>query len=68
MRPICKYVARVTRISDIIMVIKKAIHIAQSGTPGPVFVEIPVDILYSYKMIMKEMKITAAKSLRQVKV
>uniref|UniRef100_A0A1I7VFY0 2-hydroxyacyl-CoA lyase 2 n=1 Tax=Loa loa TaxID=7209 RepID=A0A1I7VFY0_LOALO len=49
MRPLCKHVARITRIKDIVMALKKAMHIAQSGTPGPVFVEIPIDVLYPYK-------------------
>lgn len=66
MRPLCKYVARVTRIRDIISVIRKAMHIAQSGTPGPVFVEIPIDVLYSYKMVFREMHIVKPNSFRQV--
>lgn len=66
MRPLCKYVARITRIRDIVWVLKEAMHIAQSGTPGPVFVEIPIDVLYSYKMVFKEMKIVKAKNFRQV--
>lgn len=28
---------------------------AQSGTPGPVFVELPLDVLYPYFMVEKEM-------------
>ncbi|CAG9540193.1 unnamed protein product [Cercopithifilaria johnstoni] len=65
MRPLCKYVARITRIKDIVLVLKEAMHIAQSGTPGPVFVEIPIDVLYSYKMVFKEMNIAKAKSFKQ---
>ncbi|VDM92795.1 unnamed protein product [Onchocerca ochengi] len=52
MRPLCKYVARVTRIKDIVTILKKAIHFAQSGTPGPVFVEIPIDkIINAYILL-----------------
>ncbi|VDK88734.1 unnamed protein product [Litomosoides sigmodontis] len=65
MRPLCKYVARVTRIRDIISVLRKAMHIAQSGKPGPVFVEIPIDVLYSYKMVFREMHIVKPKSFKQ---
>lgn len=50
------------------MILKEAIHIAQSGTPGPVFVEIPIDILYSYKTVLKEMNIVKARSFKQVKI
>lgn len=52
--PICKYSARIKRIRDIVPTIRKAIHIAQSGTPGPVFVELPIDTLYTYQNILKE--------------
>uniref|UniRef100_A0A0R3S011 2-hydroxyacyl-CoA lyase 2 n=1 Tax=Elaeophora elaphi TaxID=1147741 RepID=A0A0R3S011_9BILA len=65
MRPLCKYVARVTRIKDIILILREAIHIAQSGTPGPVFVEIPIDVLYSYRMVFKELRIVEAKTFKQ---
>ncbi|KAL3982951.1 Thiamine pyrophosphate enzyme N-terminal TPP binding domain family protein [Acanthocheilonema viteae] len=65
MRPLCKYVARITRIRDIVSVLRKAIHIARSGTPGPVFVEIPVDVLYPYKKILREMNIVRAKTFKQ---
>lgn len=52
--PICKFSARIKRIRDIIPTIRKAINIAQSGTPGPVFVELPIDTLYTYQNILKE--------------
>ncbi|KAK6111335.1 Thiamine pyrophosphate enzyme N-terminal TPP binding domain family protein [Brugia pahangi] len=65
MRPLCKYVARITCIRNIITVLKKAMHIAQSDTPGPVFVEIPIDVLYSYKMVLKEMNIAEARNFKQ---
>ena len=29
-------------------------QIAQSGTPGPVFVEFPIDTLYPYPLVKKE--------------
>uniref|UniRef100_A0A183E321 2-hydroxyacyl-CoA lyase 2 n=1 Tax=Gongylonema pulchrum TaxID=637853 RepID=A0A183E321_9BILA len=54
MRPLCKYVARITRVKEIIPILKEAICVAQSGTPGPVFVEMPVDVLYPYGLVIKE--------------
>ncbi|EJD74363.1 thiamine pyrophosphate enzyme [Loa loa] len=68
MRPLCKHVARITRIKDIVMALKKAMHIAQSGTPGPVFVEIPIDVLYPYKTVLKEMNIFKPRSFKQTVV
>ena len=31
--------------------VNKALEIAQSGVPGPVFVEVPVDVLYPESLI-----------------
>jgi acetolactate synthase-like protein len=53
-RPLCKYVATIRRIRDIVPTLKEAIRVAQSGTPGPVFVELPIDTLYPYNLVMKE--------------
>jgi len=54
-RPLCKFTARITKVRDIIPTVRKAIQVAQSGTPGPVFIEFPIDVLYPYEMIVKEM-------------
>lgn len=53
-KPLCKYTATVERIADIIPTLLKAIQIAQSGTPGPVFVEFPINVLYPYQIVQKE--------------
>ncbi|TMS39735.1 hypothetical protein L596_006216 [Steinernema carpocapsae] len=53
-RPLCKYTARVTRLRDIVPTIRAAIQAAKSGTPGPVFVEFPIDVLYPYETVVKE--------------
>ncbi len=43
-RPIVKHSFLVKRAEDIPEVIKKAFHLAQTGRPGPVVVDIPKDI------------------------
>ena len=53
-RPLCKFVARVTRLRDIAPTVRKAIHAAQSGTPGPVFIEFPIDVLFPYQTVVAE--------------
>lgn len=53
-RPLCKYVARVERLRDIVPTLREAIKAAKSGCPGPVFVEFPVDVLYPYELVVKE--------------
>ncbi|XP_054708435.1 2-hydroxyacyl-CoA lyase 2-like isoform X2 [Uloborus diversus] len=57
LKSVCKYVKTVTCVRHLIPVLKEAIKQAQSGTPGPVFVELPLDILYPYELVRKEMKL-----------
>src|SRR3974390_2764623 len=40
-KPITKWTARVERLTDVPEVLAKAFHIARSGRPGPVHVELP---------------------------
>ncbi|KAM4704091.1 2-hydroxyacyl-CoA lyase 2 [Rhinophrynus dorsalis] len=54
-KPICKFCASVRTIREIVPVLRKAMAVAQSGTPGPVFVEFPIDILYPYHVVHKEL-------------
>lgn len=53
-RPLCKFAARVERLRDIVPTLREAIKAAVSGCPGPVFVEFPVDVLYPYQLVVKE--------------
>lgn len=57
-KPLCKFVATVQRVRDIVPTLKEAIRVAQSGTPGPVFVELPIDALYPYNLVTKEIAAT----------
>ena len=52
--PICKYCVSIRSARDIVPTLKKAMQIAQSGTPGPVFVEFPIDTLYPYDIVQRE--------------
>ncbi|XP_077986669.1 2-hydroxyacyl-CoA lyase 2-like [Glandiceps talaboti] len=54
-KPLCKFTATVKYVRDIIPTLRKALVIAQSGTPGPVFVELPLDTLYPYQLVSKEL-------------
>ena len=42
--PFCKRVYRVDRAEDLPRIMERAFHIAQSGRPGPVLVDVPMDI------------------------
>jgi acetolactate synthase-1/2/3 large subunit len=44
-RPFCKRVYRVDRVEDLPRVVERAFHLAQTGRPGPVLVDIPMDLL-----------------------
>ncbi|GBM29313.1 Acetolactate synthase-like protein [Araneus ventricosus] len=57
MKSVCKYHKSVTCVRHIVPVLREAIQIAHSHTPGPVFVELPLDVLYPYKFVKQEMKI-----------
>lgn len=43
-RPICKYAELVTNAQDILYHVQKAIFIAKTGRPGPVWLDIPGDV------------------------
>jgi acetolactate synthase-1/2/3 large subunit len=51
LKPHVKWLAHVKSISEIVPTLEKAFHTSQSGTPGPVFVELPVDVLYPEKVV-----------------
>ena len=54
-RPLCKFTARITKVRDIVPTMREAIRVAQSDTPGPVFIEFPIDVLYPYELVVREM-------------
>ncbi len=43
-RPICKHNYLVQDVKDLARIIKEAFHIASTGRPGPVVIDIPVDV------------------------
>lgn len=42
-----KKVFAVRAVRDIVPMLREAFQVAMSGVPGPVFVELPIDILYA---------------------
>ena len=49
--PHVKWAARPNRLKEVAPAIQKALKIAQEGVPGPVFVELAVDLLYDESII-----------------
>jgi acetolactate synthase-1/2/3 large subunit len=43
-RPFCKRVYRVDRAGDLPRIVERAFHLAQTGRPGPVLVDVPMDV------------------------
>jgi acetolactate synthase I/II/III large subunit len=43
-RPFCKRVYRVEHARDLPRIIERAFHLAQTGRPGPVLVDVPMDV------------------------
>ena len=43
-RPFCKRVYRVDRVEDLPRIMERAFHLAEAGRPGPVLVDVPMDI------------------------
>ncbi|NWZ30984.1 ILVBL protein, partial [Asarcornis scutulata] len=61
-RTLCKACVSVRTVRAIVPALRQAIATAQSGTPGPVFVELPIDVLYPFHVVEKE--VGGAKSAR----
>src|SRR5579864_4306861 len=43
-RPFCKKIYRVDRVQDLPRAMERAFHLAQTGRPGPVLVDVPMDV------------------------
>ena len=72
-RPCTKHNYLVTRIEDISRVIKEAFHIARSGRPGPVLVDLPKDLMSAVsnykppkKVSLKSYQPTCHPNIRQL--
>jgi len=51
MRPHVKWATTVSRVRELAPTLLRAFAIAQADTPGPVFVECPVDLLYAPEVV-----------------
>src|SRR4026207_418883 len=43
-KPFCKRVYRVDNVDDLPRIVERAFHLAQTGRPGPVLVDVPMDL------------------------
>jgi len=51
MKPNVKWATAVRTVRDIYLTLKEAFRIAREGVPGPVFVELPLDVLYDESVV-----------------
>jgi acetolactate synthase-1/2/3 large subunit len=51
LKSITKMAVTIRRNCDIVPVMEKAFDVCRSGVPGPVFVECPIDVLYSESLV-----------------
>jgi acetolactate synthase-like protein len=49
--PITKWATRVTTLKSLGPTVERAMDLALSGVPGPVFVEVPIDLLYPEEIV-----------------
>ncbi len=67
MKSITKWAVSVKKVHSIGPTVEKALELAQDGVPGPVFIEVPIDVLYPEEMVremfMKESGVKDGKNL-----
>ncbi len=51
MEPVTKWCARISKVQNIVPMVTKAFRVAAEGVPGPVFLEVPVDLLYPEEIV-----------------
>ena len=67
MKPIVKWTVQVKTVPSLPAIVERAIAVANEGVPGPVFIEVPVDVLYPEAVvrgwIQKELGFGKAKGI-----
>ncbi|MBW1905387.1 MAG: thiamine pyrophosphate-binding protein [Deltaproteobacteria bacterium] len=67
MESITKWAVSIKRVKSIGPTVERALDLAQEGVPGPVFIEVPIDVLYPEEMVramfMKESGVKDGKNL-----
>ena len=66
MRPLCKFTATCDAVRDIVPTLRRAFQAAAEGVPGPVFVELPIDVLYPISEVSANMGLSARKRARDI--
>jgi acetolactate synthase-like protein len=51
MRPVTKWAASLKTVADLGPAVERAFDVAMAGVPGPVFLEVPIDLLYPEALV-----------------
>jgi len=63
--PHVKWATSVSRVRDLVPTLERAFEVAQEGVPGPVFVEVPVDLLYDEASVRELYGTKAASEIKR---
>ncbi len=64
--PHVKWAVSVKRVRDLVPTLEKAFRVALEGVPGPVFVELPVDLLYGEETVREFYGAKAASDIKSL--
>jgi thiamine pyrophosphate-dependent acetolactate synthase large subunit-like protein len=64
--PHVKWAVSVGRVRELVPTLERAFRVAQEGVPGPVFVELPVDLLYDEATVREMYGAKAATDIKSV--
>lgn len=67
LKPIVKFAARVESVREIVPTLRQAFQAAMSGVPGPVFVELPIDVLYPVNEVRANLRLVERLRVRDLK-
>ena len=62
-KPIVKWARSAGKVRDIVPLLEEAFRVCQEGVPGPVFLEIPIDLLYPKALVRSWTMDSAGKGL-----
>ena len=46
-KPLCKFAARPSSVQHIPIIVEKAVRLAMYGTPGPCYIDMPINLIYA---------------------
>lgn len=68
-KPLVKYAAQIRKVEDVRRILDEAVHTALSGRPGPVWIDVPMDIQGALvdEAALEEFPVASVKGLQQKK-